>query len=313
MTNPFISQPGSYNTNHSLFPDMLEPLVYQHSANSTSNQEQPADALSDKIADKVVAKSKSKHTLEKKLNSDRQPRSIFPEHEREWVDGSGVSRQITHLNVYSLEDNKEIAEKLGWKIYGHTAGWFCNGVNPITGQEVTNGVGQFTPPEQEVTEPDPVLDIPKPTDFEFVPGKSTQSVPSESVSTESIPPEPGSGSAARIFTSEYSCTKGGFTGTIRLDYQRGGPFNTVGLIYEVSYKINKGGNRGGNSANVSYGDYANAPKTEFATGDDGIQDNQWHYLGGPYSRASGDIGAKFIFDKSFAPDPSCGLTIPLDR
>lgn len=113
---------------------------------------------------------------------------------------------------------------------------------------------------------------------------------------------------ADAVTREYSCSKGGFTGTIRLDYNQG-LNGRIGSIIEVSYKINKGSNRGGNKANVSYSDGGNLPITKFYTGDAGIQDNQWHYLGGSYSRGGGYISANFVFDKSFASDPSCKKNI----
>lgn len=108
---------------------------------------------------------------------------------------------------------------------------------------------------------------------------------------------------ANAATSYYSCSKGGFTGTIRLDYNQG-LNGRIGSIIEVSYKINKGSNRGGNNANVGYSDGGTLPIKKFYTGA-GIQDNNWHYLGGSYTRGGGSIQANFVFDKSFASDPSC--------
>ncbi|WP_096580471.1 hypothetical protein [Tolypothrix tenuis] len=58
---------------------------------------------------------------------------ICARHLEEWVKGSGVSEQITRLNVKTLEDNEEIAQHLGWKKYKHTAGWWCSGINPRNG------------------------------------------------------------------------------------------------------------------------------------------------------------------------------------
>ncbi|MDZ7950411.1 hypothetical protein [Nostoc sp. DedQUE09] len=107
---------------------------------------------------------------------------------------------------------------------------------------------------------------------------------------------------------DYSCSKGGFTGTLKIDYNQG-LGGRIGSIIRINYKINKGNNRGGNKANVTYVDNGNLPATVFKTGDAGIQDNKWRYLGGSYSRGSGNIYVKFIFDKSFASDPSCKVDI----
>jgi putative DNA primase/helicase len=73
--------------------------------------------------------------------------TIQARHLSEWVDGSGVSEKITRLNVQSLDDKKEIAFRLGWKRYEHTPGWWCSGVNPLTGKPSSNGIGQFKPKE----------------------------------------------------------------------------------------------------------------------------------------------------------------------
>lgn len=125
------------------------------------------------------------------------------------------------------------------------------------------------------------------------------------VACSSIALTPATADAA--VTREYSCSKGGFTGTIRLDYNQG-LNGRIGSIIEVSYKINKGKNSGGNKANVGYSDGGNLPITKFYTGA-GIQDNKWHYLGGSYTRGGGAISANFVFDKSFASDPSCKVNI----
>lgn len=113
---------------------------------------------------------------------------------------------------------------------------------------------------------------------------------------------------AEAVTRNYSCSAGGFTGTIRVDYNQGIGRNASSII-EVSYKINKGSNKGGNKANVGYSDGGTLPIKKFYTGDAGIQDNQWHYLGGSYSRGFGSVAARFVFDKSRASDPSCNVKI----
>jgi hypothetical protein len=79
----------------------------------------------------------------------------------------------------------------------------------------------------------------------------------------------------------------------------------------VLYKINKGSNRGGNHANVNWSDYGVVPTKRLSTGDNGIQDNRFHYLGGYYSRGYGDTGIVFVFDKSLAADPSCSISNPI--
>lgn len=113
---------------------------------------------------------------------------------------------------------------------------------------------------------------------------------------------------ADAVTRNYSCSAGGFTGTIRVDYNQGIGRNASSII-EVSYKINKGSNKGGNKANVGYSDGGTLPIKKFYTGDAGIQDNKWHYLGGSYTRGSGSVAARFVFDKSRASDPSCNVKI----
>ena len=115
---------------------------------------------------------------------------------------------------------------------------------------------------------------------------------------------------ASAATSTYpSCSKGGFSGTIRIDYEKISTGRA--RIFEVSYRINKGSNRGGNNANVYYTDNGTLPVTRFNTSS-GIQDNQWNYLGGVYTTStSNGIAIKFIFDKSNASDPSCSTYIYL--
>jgi hypothetical protein len=89
-----------------------------------------------------------------------------------------------------------------------------------------------------------------------------------------------------------------------------GPSSTrAEYIYTIGYRLDKGSNRGGNSANVWVTDNGVLPAKQFSTGDNGIQDNSVHYIGANYSRGSGYISANFIFDKSFAPDPRCSHQI----
>jgi hypothetical protein len=119
--------------------------------------------------------------------------------------------------------------------------------------------------------------------------------------------------AAPVLTSrsrQFSCSIDGFKGTIKINFLGPSPYKAV-RIDGIFYKIDKTNNRGGNSANVSVGDHGLAPTKEFYT-DGGIQDNNFHSLSGRYSRGSGDIAANFIFDKSYAPDPSCSPSINLN-
>jgi hypothetical protein len=115
---------------------------------------------------------------------------------------------------------------------------------------------------------------------------------------------------ASAATSTYpSCSKSGFTGTIRIDYEKIGTGRA--RIFEVSYRINKGSNSGGNKANVYYTDNGTLPVKKFNTSS-GIQNNQWNYLGGVYTTSTfNGIAIKFVFDKSRASDPSCSTYIRL--
>jgi hypothetical protein len=80
------------------------------------------------------------------------------------------------------------------------------------------------------------------------------------------------GSAVSLFTfrniADFFRTNvlsaGGFTGTIRVDYNQGIGKNASSII-EVSYKINKGANKGGNKANVIYSDGGTLPIKTFNT------------------------------------------------
>lgn len=109
---------------------------------------------------------------------------------------------------------------------------------------------------------------------------------------------------------KYSCIVDGFKGTILIDFR--GPSSTrAEYIYSIGYQIDKGSNNGGNSANVWVTDNGVLPARESFTGDNGIQDNRVHYISGGYSRGSGSISAGFIFDKSWASDPSCNPMIDI--
>ncbi|MBD1895544.1 DUF3854 domain-containing protein [Coleofasciculus sp. FACHB-129] len=69
----------------------------------------------------------------------------FPAHQEEWVNGSRISSEIACLNLKSLDDPTQIAQLLSWKAYGGTAGWYVQGIDPITGAD--RNFGQFKPNE----------------------------------------------------------------------------------------------------------------------------------------------------------------------
>ncbi len=102
----------------------------------------------------------------------------------------------------------------------------------------------------------------------------------------------------------YSCSKGGFTGSLYVNFSR----KSNGGIYRINwlqYRINKGRNHGGNHANVAWWDGSTAPATVRKTSN-GIQDNRWHRLSGRYYSSGYSSSFTFIFDKSRASDPRCG-------
>jgi len=94
-----------------------------------------------------------------------------------------------------------------------------------------------------------------------------------------------------------SCSAGGFTGWITLSSSN------------IQYRIYKGSNRGGNSANVNMSDFNANPPSHWNSPDNLIQDNAYHILRGPIGGYDGinDVSFGIIFDKSGAPDPSCGV------
>lgn len=97
------------------------------------------------------------------------------------------------------------------------------------------------------------------------------------------------------------CKKGGFTGKVRVTYTK-----SKRKVHRVEYKINKGDNRGGHSANVTWWDWEEDGAVSGRT-DEGIQNNKWHTLREKnYKRGkNGDATIKFIFDKSLSGDPEC--------
>jgi hypothetical protein len=120
-------------------------------------------------------------------------------------------------------------------------------------------------------------------------------------------------SADVIQSIQFGCEKGGFTGTIQVGVNVSSS-GQINRMYSVAYKINKGGNSGGNKANVGFTDNGTNPSKSFSTGDNGIQDNEWNYfrIGKGYSRAGASyVTARFVFDKSRASDPSCTVSYRL--
>lgn len=107
--------------------------------------------------------------------------------------------------------------------------------------------------------------------------------------------------------AESNCYRDGFEGRIRVHYSYS-PGSGAMTVRYYSYRISKGPNRGGNSANIYITDNGIMPSRSYST-TSGIQDNAYHVLADPanYSRASsGYFNYRFVFDKSFAwPDPEC--------
>lgn len=66
------------------------------------------------------------------------------EHEKEWVEGSGVSLEITQSAIESLENDAQIANFVGWDSYYNGPGYVIRGVDPATGKTTDIG-GQFKP------------------------------------------------------------------------------------------------------------------------------------------------------------------------
>ena len=63
--------------------------------------------------------------------------------EKEWVEGSGVSKEIATLNLHTIEKPQEIASLLNWKHYSGTGGWYVRNINLLSGQY--RNFGQFKP------------------------------------------------------------------------------------------------------------------------------------------------------------------------
>lgn len=106
--------------------------------------------------------------------------------------------------------------------------------------------------------------------------------------------------------AESQCSAGGFTGYLQVHYSYSPGSGYVTVRY-YSYRINKGTNSGGNEANVDVWDHGIMPSRTYGI-DNGIQDNRYRTLWDPvnYNRPSSEYFAfSFVFDKSWAPDPSC--------
>ena len=133
--NPDVTIYHDTESSNMLFPDMLgDGVIPQESLN----------AVLEKKLD-IPNKQSSKVPLEKKLDIPNQ--DILAHHLKQWTEESGVSEKITRLNVSSLADQKEIAKRLGWRKYTHTSGWWCSGINPLSGKKLESGIGQFRPDE----------------------------------------------------------------------------------------------------------------------------------------------------------------------
>jgi len=107
----------------------------------------------------------------------------------------------------------------------------------------------------------------------------------------------------------------GMMGYLFFSWAKNSTTGQVTYIGQIKYKIDKNGVPGGNHANVDYNDNTTSRNPDFTTGDNGIQDNQWHFLGagGDYYRSGGGaVGVHFKFDLSRATDVAeCGIYVPL--
>jgi hypothetical protein len=77
------------------------------------------------------------------LNFNSFAVTVNPQVTNEWVHGSGISPEITALNVKWIDSPNKIARKLGWKRYNHTPGWLVENINLRTGQQ--SPICQFKP------------------------------------------------------------------------------------------------------------------------------------------------------------------------
>lgn len=144
--NPISEAPSDL-----LFEDLLvdqkiknfNSVEFSENANHPSHPSHPSQKP--QKSDTVTIPAVTDEVTGDSLNPSHK---LYPKHLDEWVNKSGVSEYITGLNIESLEDKKVIAKKLGWKKYDHTPGWFCSGVNPLTGEKLTNGIGQFRPDKE---------------------------------------------------------------------------------------------------------------------------------------------------------------------
>jgi hypothetical protein len=68
---------------------------------------------------------------------------IHPKHRKEWMEGSGISKEITEACLESLDDDAEIAKRLGWKGYDRSHGWWVGSISIVTGERTATG--QFKP------------------------------------------------------------------------------------------------------------------------------------------------------------------------
>ncbi len=118
--------------------------------------------------------------------------------------------------------------------------------------------------------------------------------------------------ASALTTLVSGCSAGGFSGKIRINYEKSSSPARGFRVLDVSYSINKFKNQGGNKANVSFTNEGTLPVTRFNTGDRAIQDGKWHRLGGNYGVGSPPVTyGKFVFDKSLAFDPECQYSLRL--
>lgn len=63
--------------------------------------------------------------------------------QHEWIEGSGISSELTDSNLLELTDQKEVQRRLNWRHYSGGPGWWVSGIDPMTGD--LRKFGQFKP------------------------------------------------------------------------------------------------------------------------------------------------------------------------
>ncbi|MFI0449161.1 hypothetical protein [Actinomadura sp. 6N118] len=110
--------------------------------------------------------------------------------------------------------------------------------------------------------------------------------------------------AAALKYKTISCKKGGFKGEVRIGYT--GRSWSGSDVREMKYRITPSNGR--KNHNVMVADFGVAPTKHTKNNDNGVANGRWNFLRKKdYHRGGGNIGVRFIFDKS-GDDPTCQKT-----